>query len=143
MEELFPFSVWKQAAGQQQVSLVLVVRPPGQPPFRSANHQSINSYCPDHILSSVQINHGAVSCFIHFIFSSCFCASHFFSFLEIFLRLRKTISPATRRSRQRRIVSNCIAMLQLSNSNHLFTCDSVCTIFTRHRTSQEIIIIIE
>lgn len=33
LEELFPCSAWKQAAGQQQVSLFLVVRSLGQPPF--------------------------------------------------------------------------------------------------------------
>lgn len=60
-EELFPFSAWKQAAGQQQVSLFLVVRSLGQRPVVfSANHWSINSYCPDYVLSSVvQTNHGA------------------------------------------------------------------------------------
>lgn len=33
LEELFPFSAWKQAPGQQQVSLFLVVRSLGQPLF--------------------------------------------------------------------------------------------------------------
>lgn len=33
LEELFPFPAWKQAAGQRQVSLLFVVRSPGQPPF--------------------------------------------------------------------------------------------------------------
>lgn len=42
LEELFPLSAWKQAAGQQQVSLFLVVRSLGQPSFFSPCRPRVN-----------------------------------------------------------------------------------------------------
>lgn len=41
LEELFPFSAWKQAAGQQQVSLFLVVRSFGQLSFIFQTNQDV------------------------------------------------------------------------------------------------------
>lgn len=41
LEELFPFSAWKQAAGQQHVSLFLVVRSFGQLSFIFQTNQDV------------------------------------------------------------------------------------------------------
>lgn len=68
LEEMFPFAAWKQAAGQQQVSLFLVVRSL-KPPLYYYYHETINPYCPDYGLSShVQRNHGCFTVY-PFIFS--------------------------------------------------------------------------
>lgn len=44
LEEMFPFAAWKQAAGQQQVSLFLVVRSLKPPLYYYYYHETINPY---------------------------------------------------------------------------------------------------
>lgn len=67
-EAVFPFSAWKQAAGQQQVSLSRVVRSSGQPPFCSAeprvNQAILSRFC---FVVCCSTNHGEVLCFMNFI----------------------------------------------------------------------------
>lgn len=86
LEELFPFSAWKQAAGQQQVSLFLVVRSLGQPPFfffvfLPAMSQS-NSVIKIMFCLQLFKSHGGFV-FQNLHFQLMFCACHF-SFLRNF-----------------------------------------------------------